>query len=119
MISKELLSLVLDKNVTKVEYCVVGSRGQSVDYTRLSVSIDIKNTEYINLDTLTRLMKEWCLTKGYEVSSRLDLVTKATAIVWLKFRECVVENGDNEYEVVEKVTQWVAKENNFLIVRGG
>jgi len=107
-VSKELLGLVLDREV--VEIC------EDTSFNTLNYWIKDSACE-INLDTLTRLMKEWCFTKGYEDSSSLDKVTKATAIAWFDFRECVVGDGDNEHEAVTKVTLWVAKEEGLLDVK--
>lgn len=112
-IEKNLLSLVIDYEVTYIKIMPKISGKQRIFYRYLDED-DIECEESFCVEMLGRLCKEWCLKQGYELSSRLDLITKATSILWLGFVECLTSNGDTELEVIIKATHWVAKEKGLL-----
>ena len=103
MISKELLSEVLKKEVIDV-FKVVKSNLRYED-TAL---------QHINIYELMHLMKEWTLAKGFGISSGVaDHITKIRFCTISK--DCLdtwdTFNEDSEFEAVTKACEWILKQH--------
>jgi len=108
-ISKELLSLIMGCKVKHITYAQDNELGYA-----------IKGNPFcrLNLDTLGRLCKEWCNTKGYSLSSgKFEEYFCGAAKtngsdcefcdepLYLKFH-----HSKSELEAIIKATEFVAKE---------
>jgi len=123
MISKELLSLVLDKNVVAID---VNETDSNIEENTLEyiyrdndfVSHGFSNDEKLNLDTLGRECKEWCHIKGFFIKihyplNRVDIAVSVAQDNTTIFGEKeFIEN--TELEAIIKATEWVAKEKGLL-----
>jgi len=116
LISKELLSLVIGEKISYIELKPKIGKVQ-----RLFISHKEENYEYeerLNLDTLGRLMKEWCHIKGFLVKihyplNRVDIAVSVAQDNSTIFGEKeFIEN--TELEAIIKATEWVAKEKGLL-----
>lgn len=109
MISKELLSEVLNDNISEIDSInnTVQYRVFGKDYKLKSNTRNMNLYETISIHELAHKCKEWALSYGYEISSRLDKQAIATSIVWLGFAEQTTQNATNEPEVVFKACQFI------------
>ena len=117
--SRKILSLVLGE-----EYKPRLHEWHSIEDNILSTYYDCGSyDEYnrptglgmeINLDTLTRLMKEWALEQGYmyEIYSRTWEVSKIT--VCLKNGKAKCFHEETELDAVYQATEWIVNEEGFL-----
>lgn len=111
MISKKLLSLVLNKEITN--YVI---EGNELWYTIPGVFIQI-----INLDTLGRLFKEWCETQDYNAFSYPKIV-KSNVGCRLYYKgndanytdEDLFFMGDTELKAIIKAAEFVANEKGLI-----
>jgi len=120
MISKELLSLVLGIETPKrisIDECNVNIHNGTSKFISSS----------INLDTLGRLCKEWCINQDcYSVSTFVHTKGKAK-VKWTEQRYADKFNqvhnldfespyfyGNTEPEAIILVTEWVAKAKGLL-----
>ncbi len=107
MISKELLSLVLDEEVTATSFSYTAEENQ-MTYT-------IKNEKHsyneLNLDTLGRLMKEWCSAQDYLLWSSVKNIGVEK---FHTFEKKVFQVERTELEAIIKATEWVAREKGLL-----
>jgi len=108
MISKELLSLVLSKEVKEINAINKDEKFEDIlwynDYS-----------DGLNLDTLGRLCKEWCLKQDYEINSRFQHPMIAINLYMYGYE--VKANSfieKTELEAIMKATEWVAKERDLL-----
>ncbi len=117
-ITPELLGLVLDEEVTHIF---------GVEHNILTYEINYNDVynDNINLDTLTRKMKEWIKPKGYCINildrnNGLLTLTLSYGIDFDYEESFSVKKGihtDNdliELEAVIKATEFVAKERNLI-----
>ncbi len=110
-LTPELLSLVLDEKVVEVNLIQNNNL-----YFKHHIEL---NWSHQNLDTLTRLMKEWVLSKGYGLEVIIDTDGYMARVTMLG----MVGNGNirtafqrkSEFEAVLKDTEWVAKEEGLLL----
>ena len=115
MISTELLSLVLGEEIIQLDSKISNNMiSRRVGYYSYS------QWENLNLDTLGRLCKEWCLVGDYEISSKITR-RRSGAIKAISSVSKVGEKGDkkpytsnNELKAIIKATEWVAKEKGLL-----
>lgn len=104
----ELLSLVLEEEVSQV---------MGISGIALRFSYKYLGYAEVNIDTLTRLMKEWMDKQGYTNFSgrergvqRLYCCEVETSLSnWLYFH-----SEHTEFEAVLKATQWVAKTKGLI-----
>jgi len=103
MISKELLSEILDLDVL----AICGEQGGELKYWfDESCGNQISRESKINVDTLARLCKEWCYDIGVaNLTSWIGDNTKH-AMFYDGFDEHSFE-ADTEAEAIFKATQWV------------
>ena len=128
MISKELLSLVLGQDIDSV--FDTNTNNNCISYMIGEIWLDL------NLDTLGRLCKEWCIKQkrhimvksfhniNYEATTSTEAVRivrgEDLSIVW----QCQVNNyyghelwmcsSKVELEVIIKATNWIANEKGLL-----
>lgn len=125
-LTPELLGLVLGKKIIVGEYeANTDMLGESfstkfealltiiqhkVRYT--AYTDNVYREEGVNIDTLTRLMKEWIFDQGYEYGTgKIE-----GGRYW-----CVIDRGDwqyyeeeSEFEAVLKATHWVSKTKGLI-----
>jgi hypothetical protein len=100
-ISKELLSEVLNLNITYIERC-----NNSIVY---KVSVYDREEE-VNIYEFVFKCKEWALTKGYFIYSTNELSFIKTFS--LETIETFSNGKDTEIECILKACEWVLKEIN-------
>jgi len=118
MISKELLSLVLDKKVQSFDPNIVFDENDIRGHSYLMVVLEDETDQYgISVayvtDHVGRLCKEWCIKQKYAVTSGITL----SVIADTRY-ECVVTQNKihreyspySELEAIIKATEWVAKD---------
>lgn len=107
----ELLSLVLGEQIIKVQNISHGCLNYTICFDDEQLELDK------NIDTLTRLMKEWCSNKTgyylYTVKTSYDWWAYVTAPDNVSLRLTTV-TADSEFEAVLKATHWVATEKGLL-----
>ena len=118
-ISKELLGLVLGEELDILQ--IDDNEILCFSYTYNDRTDYLGENNYLNVDTLTRLMKEWCLEQGYTISA---LPVKEEYIYWIsevirytdeaEYREFYDTENTTEHEAVLKATKWVAKEKGLI-----
>ena len=117
LISKELLSLILDSDINSIQYIRHDERYIEKNCIQFQ---HYGETESLNKDTLGRLCKEWCMKNGYILDIRyLSEFSKYRCIIQyekngLEFPviDCIpLENL--ELEAIIKATEWVAKEKGI------
>lgn len=128
IISKELLGLVLDKEI--IDFAIKDNKLRINQFwhedTPLNRELELFGESYgcelsLNLDTLTRLCKEWCLEKGYICEIRyLNEYKKHRCLIHYEidgqeFTEVsCIQLEDTELQAVTKATEWVAKEKGMI-----
>jgi hypothetical protein len=100
-ISKELLSEVLNLNITYIERC-----NNSIVY---KVSVYDREEE-VNIYEFVFKCKEWALTKGYFIYSTNELSFIKTFS--LETIETFSNGKDTEIECILKACEWVLREVN-------
>ena len=107
LISKELLSLVLDKKITAIG----DSKRNLLSYSDQlkNPSINLNNIE--NLDTLGRLFKEWISNQKISVASGKD---KEYFCMYRNLNHDETINAESELEAIIKATEQIAKEKGLL-----
>ncbi len=132
-LTPELLGLVLNSNIL-IEFGIEFKGGKTIgklDYVLFpSIYFWYNNGNGdrcldVTLDTLTRLMKEWCITKEFIISSCIngsDIFNEGIGFAQLQDFEYEYDcdylqyKGQTEFEAVLKATHWVAKEKGLLSV---
>ena len=111
IISKELLSLVLGIEITRIDYKIKGN-----ELEVLQKFYSHSDWVAINLDTLGRLYKEWCWEQGYYIALKRRNVDcyKAYPCVINRDASSVEFVGITELEAIIKATEWVAKDNDMI-----
>jgi len=117
-LTPELLGLVLGINDVNNIYEDLAEEGE-ITYTQYANITRGRRTTDLNLDTLTRLCKEWCHKKGYDLFSGreqgfdyyLCLIYNTYGSSWNDTIKS--EKADTELEAVIKATEWVAKEKGI------
>lgn len=108
IINKELLSLVVAEKVTNY-----GVENNGLWYTIPKVF----GHKILNLDTLGRLCKEWCLKQDYELMSGIIKKECVCLIYTIKANRwddvTTKKLAGTEIEAVIKATEWVAKEKGI------
>lgn len=113
-----LLGLVFDCKVTII-YDINTKTEYKIDNQYICFDANI-GYKAINIDTLTRLMKEWCYKQGYKIGVTNHSVELYTFKEWkpftsLKFRTTDDVNKDCDwFPMILKATNWVAKEKGLL-----
>ena len=112
LISKELLSLVLDEEVlaldSKISNNMISRRIQYSFYSQW---------ENINLDTLGKKCKEWCSTKGVYLLSgktQFDRYKCFNDDFSIYNGKPIVTSHKSETEAIIKATEYVAKKEGLL-----
>ena len=114
MVSKELLSGVLGRKVKTVD---------GISNNALYYSTERNPDETLNLDTLTRLCKEWCFANGYTISTSPDNVDSldeevepsGKILYWSVYVDMNhLTRGSTELKVVAKATEWVASKKELV-----
>lgn len=117
IINKELLSLVLEKDICEIVWIKHNKNKLQYD-----VEEDIDYTK-LNLDTLGRLCKEWCLKQEWIISSNIngvDYKGDGVGFAYLQDfeykhdRDKLRFKGETELEAIIKATEWVAREKGQL-----
>lgn len=111
----ELLSLVLEYPVIEISDCV---EDNELTY-KLEEGIKYFQWQSINLDTLGRLHKEWCIKNNYIlksfISSEKGFCIIETLIGEDKIIDVKIE--DTELEAIIKATKWIANEKGLLLCK--
>lgn len=83
------------------------------------------STEF-NIDTLTRLLKEWCFMQGYKVSSYQEDMSENRIAYQVSLNYGYINESqlgsdfdtklfyDTEFEAVLRATEWVVKEKGLI-----
>jgi len=110
IISKELLSLVLGKNITEIKYV------ELTNSIKCEYGKEWRDFITVNLDTLGRLCKEWCWIKHYNlISGRYLPNDKFFCDGETDFKnKCITIYADTELEATILATEWIAKEKGLL-----
>ncbi len=109
MISKELLSLVLGFPFASIQDTRIGN--SMLEYT--TYQLPTHKYKSINLDTLGRLCKEWCLLNGFQIESAIN-INGGYAVV-LYANSCAVIaysilTVSTELEAIILATAWVTEQ---------
>lgn len=113
VISKELLSLVLGYRVSELHV-----EDNNICYWKEDNTYDA----VLNLDTLGRLCKKWCLKQ--DIIDAIDFYIEKESVEFeicgffedkTKGYSLHTDNCDTELEAIIKATEWVAKEKGFLV----
>ena len=114
----ELLGLVLDEEVKEIRWFKPNKNALQYDVE--------ENQDYteLNIDTLTRLMKEWCFKQELEnintnIAKGVSSGRKMYHCKIVKFKGFVKIldksfEAKTEFEAVLKAFEWVAKEKNLI-----
>ncbi len=125
MINKELLSLVL--GVTVIEVTDVCTVQNEVFYDVIGIEVPEfevagDNGEYhrrVNLDTLGRRCKEWCIKRGYWLvigyGNEIQLALYTVGGDIFKDTALYKHVSLTELEAIIKATEWVAKEEGLIL----
>lgn len=116
IIDKELLSLVLNTDVGEIKpdiYQHIGVYGSFQELEYLNVELEMNEWFTVNLDTLGRLCKEWCLNKGYHLVEYVNGV-EITERAGCKKIKTIQNAKDFSVETVIKSTEWVANKEGML-----
>jgi hypothetical protein len=116
VISEKLLSLVLGKDVKAIDTEETDFRVKRNEIEILyHDSEDVAHEAPLNLDTLTRLCKEWCIKEGYFTNVTLGSQRCVIEVIPIHEVDMVFNEWDNsEQEAVIKATEWVAKEKGLI-----
>ncbi len=121
LISKELLSLVLDEDIP--DFRLEIDKGKNAIDSCIEISCwDNTHKEFeacydINLDTLNRLCKEWCIKQDGMISIYCHQDTIAVSVSLdrgLTKYSSPSMSVYTELEAIIKATEWVAKEKRLL-----
>ena len=109
--NKELLSLVLG-----VKFETYELKDNFINVNNLMLHKYGNVYTPLNLDTLGRLYKEWCLKQDYVLTSFVDhcgsgFCQVSSGVYGMKRQHDI---GDTELEAIIKATEWVAKEKGLL-----
>lgn len=110
----ELLGLVLGIKLDTVDITSAYANVEiGIVYTRQEENYKLKDV--INIDTLTRLMKEWCYRKQIPLLSG----KRNSYNSWCCFIDDIsykidTQYGNTEFEAVLKATHWVATEKDLI-----
>ena len=107
LISKELLSLVLDKKITAIG----DSKRNLLSYSDQLKNPSINLNNVVNLDTLGRLFKEWISNQKISVASGKD---KKYFCMYRNLNHDETINAESELEAIIKATEQIAKEKGLL-----
>ena len=110
-LTSDLLGLVLDEKVIKIE----PRKAHNNIYYTIEFDEDELDLDK-SIDTLTRLMKEWCWEQDYWLASGRDTETFWFAELENSEKDewCPRRVEQSEFEAVLKATEWVAKEKGLL-----
>ena len=107
-LTRGLLGLVLNEELTN-KICFFHENEIQISFA--------DRVDKINLDTLTRLMKEWCWSSGNEIMSG-KINHSGTYLATVQDLNPLVPKrpfvNTTEFEAVLKATEWVAKEKGLL-----
>ena len=109
MISKELLSLVLDEEFTRPSE--IKKVGNNLMWYEMTIQNTPRYKRDVNLDTLGRLCKEWIYKNtAYEVTAyKLQDTNEYRCVVGLnllsKYKDVVGFYADTELEAIIKATE--------------
>ena len=113
LISKELLSLVLG---IEVLHCCIECNHVVYEWNKPFPNKSYHHGDELNLDTLGRLCKEWCLKQRYSCKTWQRLgKTKKFVLQLHSHDECAYDTlGDTELEAIIKATEFIAKEKELI-----
>ncbi len=123
MISKELLSLILNTDVGDIKKHAqqhIGIRGSYVEIEYLNLEYNMNQWVTINLDTVVKMCKEWCNKQGYSIRTEMHYTN--SNIIYILNYKCAIRSWEEhfkttfttELEAVIKATEYVAKEKGLL-----
>ena len=119
MISKELLSLVLDEDLQVLAELNNASLIIETDKDNNKLEVYLKfsfdETEdsllkEINLDTLGRLCKEWCLEQGFIMNVQTSDIN---CMIYIGATDTDIQ-AKTEIEAIVEATEYIAKEKGLL-----
>lgn len=124
-LTHELLSLVLDTKGYLIELIEVENNELKVCYCTNVFKEDNEDKlqhfkENINLDTLTRLMKEWCFKQDVILNTSFNLMDENMCSCSSNFYkiEGDLKNrlhwANTEFEAVLKATHWIMTEKGYI-----
>jgi len=113
MITKELLSLILGIPQGAITELKPYTENDIVYTTYTLPTIKYK---ILNLDTLSRKCKEWCLEQGYNTYLMIGTQRHILELFSIEdMDECVYQEWDTtELKAIIKATEWVAKEKGLI-----
>ena len=108
-VNKNVLSVVINKKI----FNIVPDKFDDVTIAYLLKD----GWAFINIHELTTIYKEWCYDQGYAIETRFNCPLQAVVIYPIGSDDEIdsyIDDGfgigETEFEVVEKATEWVAKE---------
>jgi len=108
MISKELMGLVSPHGENEI-------LRMNIEGNRLEILYEIGGWGSINLDTLGRMCKEWCLTKGYPLNSGPRLNGTFMTKVDSDLHSVTLYNnyvGSTEVAAIINASKWVMEQRD-------
>ena len=109
----KLLSLVLGEAI----WGVVGVTDDQLDGASIpTIILKVKNgTKHLNLDTLSRLYKEWAFDKHGVIMKSYKTMNAGACETIDKMGICIDTCDDStEVEAIIKAAEWIAKEKGLL-----
>lgn len=105
--------------ITRHDILKIYERNNSIyDYLYIEITSGYFS---LPLDTLTRLMKEWCYDNGYTIETRFNYPLQGVVIYPIGSDDEIdsyIDDGfgigETELETVTKATHWVAKQKGLL-----
>ena len=115
IISKELLSEVLNLNMWKTETLTISTEYNKLYYNGITLGDYgyYEYTEHINIHELAHKCKEWALKQEYKVNSRPDNVpTLWEAYINLNITTAHTEVAATEPEAIFKACEWILQQKD-------
>lgn len=108
-----LLSVILNEDLKMVEQ--INCADIRIEFLKTDLILRLSNARYtadclidkeylkVNIDTITRLMKEWC---NKELNFRVNF-SKSLNVVTMSFNDSLIFVGETEYDAVLKASKWI------------
>lgn len=117
-LSEELtieLFCLITENQPQLDYFKVNLKNNEIEYSTFRSGAKLS----LNLDTMTKLMKEWCWDQNFSIETRFNYPLQRVIIYPQYFDdEIKIDDsfgiGETEFEVVLKATKWIAINNKLL-----
>ncbi len=111
MISKELLSKVINKEVFSFFNTVEGDRGQSIRENEITIVLNNGSRTYFNIYELAHKCKIWAYNQGYILKSFYTLKQGYAIIETSTGKDEIIDAkiSFTECEAIFKACEWILK----------